>query len=639
MKNTIAERIYDFLKNFPPFDALKKEQLLKIAAQVKVIYVENESFIFKQEEKPNANFYVVKEGAIGLFRSVEKDNILVDKCDEGDIFGLRALIQNDIYALSAKTKEESILYAISVELLHEIIETNERAKKFLIACYSTNIKSPYAKNSKGQLFANEDVLQLNKSNINDIQTVNFHKNPVSCTKNISIKEAAQIMCSKRVGSILIVEKNKPIGIITDKDLRVKIATGKISINDKITKIMSSPVITSQEGISVAEAQIAMLKHKITHLCITKDGTPNSNLIGILSEHDIVVLHGNNPSVLVKELKRATNVNSLRYIKEKANNLLKGYIEQDIPISFILKIISEINDVLAVKAIGFSVDEMPFKPPVKFTWLALGSQGRHEQLLVTDQDNALIFENVSKENYKSTQLYFIKLAKKITKKLHFIGYDYCPAKMMASNPNWCQSISVWKNQFNKWITTPTDEAIMMCTIFFDYSLIYGDKTLVDSLSDNIFKSIGGFEVFLNFLGKNALKNPPPLSFFRQFLVEQDGKHKDQFDLKSRALMPLIDAARLIALSHHIKNVSGTISRYEKLIELEPKNKDLYQSCIDSFKILIRYRTKQGLKNGNSGRFVNLAYLSKSEKLKLKGCFKPINAIQELLNIRYNLSQMM
>ena len=148
-----------------------------------------------------------------------------------------------------------------------------------------------------------------------------------------------------------------------------------------------------------------------------------------------------------------------------------------------------------------------------------------------------------------------------------------------------------------------------------------------------------KVFLNFLGRNALVNPPPLGFFRQFLVESDGAHKDQFDLKSRALMPLIDAARLLTLSLNVKNKNNTIERFEKLAKLEPQNKDLYFSCIDAFKILLRYRTEQGIKHNDSGRFIELNNLSKSEKLKLKGCFKPIKDIQELLNIRYNLAQMM
>ena len=638
MKNTIVERIFDFLKNFPPFDVLEKEQLFKIASNVKVTYIEKDTFVFKQAEYPHENFYIVKDGAIGLYRTMENDQILVDICDEGDVFGLRPLIQNDQYLLSAKANEESILYAISVEILKEIIKTNEKASKFIVASFSSNIKTPYAKTNNANLFANIDTLNSNNT-FTEVQTAQYSKNPITCLKTTTIQDAAKIMSSKKVGSILIVEENKPIGIITDKDLRLKIATGLVTIDKSVENIMSSPVITFPEKITIAEAQIAMIKHKITHLCITKNGKTNSELIGILSEHDIVVLHGNNPSVLIKELKRAKEIETLKYIREKTSNLLKGYIEQNIPIIFISKIIAEITDAITIKAIELSIAEMETEPPAKFAWLALGSQGRKEQLLITDQDNALIFEDVSKEKYKTIKNYFVTLSKKITDKLHFVGYENCPANMMASNPKWCLSQTEWHQQFNTWITKPTEDAVMMCTIFFDFNFVYGEKELVSTLSKSIFKSIQSFEIFLNFLGRNALRNPSPLGFFRQFLVEHDGEHKDQFDLKSRALMPLIDAARLITLSHNIKDKNNTISRFNKLVKVEPQNKDLYLSCIDSFKILLHYRTEQGLKNNDSGRYINLNTLTKSEKLKLKGCFKPIKDIQELLNIRYNLAQMM
>lgn len=639
MKNTIAERIFDFLKNFPPFDLLGKDQLLKIASQVKVLYLEKDTYVFRQEENPGQNFYVVKDGAIGLTRFVENEPILVDICDEGDIFGLRALIHNNQYLLNAIATEETILYAISVDLLLEIIKTNEKANKFLIATYSTNIKAPFEPENKTKLIAYDDSIQPNKSYLTEIQTANYNKKPVTCLKNNTIKEAAQIMCIKKVGSIIIVENKNPIGIITDKDLRLKIATGLVSIEENVTKIMSSPVITSYENITSAEAQIAMLKHKITHLCITKDGTPNTELVGVLSEHDIVVLNGNNPSVLIKELKRATDVKDLKYIREKTSELLKGYVDQSVPIIFVANIISEINDAITVKAIEISIEEMDSKPPVKFGWLSIGSQGRREQLLITDQDNALVFEDVPEENYKATKSYFIKLAKKVIFKLHLIGYDYCPANMMASNSEWCLSLTQWKNQFNTWITQPTEKAVMMCTIFFDYTLVYGDKNLVATMTECIFKSIDKFEVFLNFLAKNALLNPPPLGFFRQFLVEQNGENKDQFDIKSRALMPLTDAARVLILSYNISDANNTILRYQKLIEVDPKNKELYLSCIDSFKVLLRHRTKQGLKNNDTGRYVDLNDLGKSEKLKLKGCFIPIKGVQDLLNVKYNLAQIM
>ena len=636
MKNTIAERIFDFLKDFPPFNFLDKDELYSISANVQVIYLENNSYIFNQNEKVHDSFYIVKDGAIGVFRD---DTILVDKCDEGDIFGLRAIIAKDDYLLSAKSIEESIVYSISSDILETIIEKNDDANKFLLASFATNTRNPYSDDDKGVLFANIETLQKNESSFTEVQSADYSKNPVTCKVNTSIKEAALTMTNKHVGSIVIVENKKPLGIITDKDLRTKIATGTVSIDETVDKIMSSPVITFPEYITVAEAQIAMLQNKITHLCITKNGTPDSELCGILSEHDIIVIHGNNPSVLIKEVKRAKSAETLKIIRDKAQDLLEGYLEQNIPIFFVSKIISAITDAITKKAIEISLDEMDSKPPVKFGWLALGSQGRSEQLLLTDQDNALVFEDVQKEKYRKTHNYFLKLAQKVTHKLNTVGYEFCPADMMASNKKWCLPLTQWKQQFDNWITHPDEDKIMLCTIFFDYDLIYGDKELVEEMSDSIFESIDKYEIFLNFLGLNALKNPPPLSFFRQFLVEDSGEHKDQFDIKARAMMPLVDSARLLVLSQNIKNSNNTILRFEKMAELEPQNKELYLSCINAFKVLLRFRTNQGLKHNDSGRFIDLNPLTKSDRLKLKGCFKPIKNIQELIKVRFKLSQML
>lgn len=634
--NTIAERIYDFLKNFPPFSLLSREELFTISKHVKVVYLENDAFTFKTNDALQNHFYVVKDGAIGLFRD---DDVLVDKCDEGDIFGLRALVRNDYYKLNAKALEESIVYSISSELLEDIINHNTQANKYLMASFVTNTRTPYATEHNDALFAHDNNLNNDITNFTEVQSAEYSKHPVTCPKTTIIKEAAQIMTQKRVGSIIITESDQPLGIITDKDLRTKIATGIFSIEDSVTQIMSSPVITYPEHITVAEAQIAMLQHRITHLCITEDGTPESKLKGILSEHDIIVIRGNNPSVLVKEIKRAKNAETLKYIRTKAQNLLQRYLEQGIPIAFISKIISAINDTITKKIIDITINEMEKAPPVPFGWMALGSQGRKEQLLLTDQDNALVFEDVNETDYISTKQYFLDLSKRINDKLNIVGFEYCPAEMMACNPKWCLSVSEWKQQFNSWITQPNQDKIMLCTIFFDFDLIYGDKTLIDKMSESIFKAIDSYEIFLNFLGLNALKNPPPLSFFRQFVVEHSGEHKNEFDLKARAMMPLVDAARILILSKNITDCNSTVLRYEKMAELEPQNKELYLSCANAFKILLRFRTVDGLKDKDSGRFLDLKTLNKADRLKLKSCFKPIKDVQELISTRFRLSQMM
>ncbi len=633
MKNTITERVADFLKDYPPFQFLSSQSLLKISGEVQVLYYEKDKPIFRENQTNTGIFYVVKDGAVRLFRTEAHEPKIVDICDEGDLFGLRPLITKEDYELSASANEETILYGIPIELFLPIALEHKEVSNFLIASFASNVQDPYSLEESGKLFTEYSVER--NSEIFDLQKAKYSKNILTCPPDTPIKIAASKMSHRDVGSIVVTEENKPKGIITNKDLRDKIATGNAGINDPVSEIMTKPVRCFHKDPTIAQAQLIMLKNDISHLCITEDGTPDSHLLGLITEHDIVVSFANNPVVLMKEVKLAKRTRRLRNVRLKVSQLLKKYLAQNLPLSQILNILNEINYAITVRVIELSLKKMDVSPPCKFAWLALGSQGRKEQLLLTDQDHAIVFDNVADENYEETQAYFIKLARYITRSLHKIGYDYCPADMMASNPRWCQSLQEWKNQYDIWIKDPTPESQLLSAIFFDYSYVYGDTDLVTRLSDNILETLDQNNMFYRVMAKDAIRSPSPLGFFRQFLVEEGGEHKDFFDIKSRALMPLIDAARVLSLHHKLRNINNTAARFERLAEIEKNNKEIYESCSYAFKALLKFRTKQGILHGDSGRFIELATLSKAEKLKLKRCFKPIQDIQEILTVRYQL----
>ncbi|WP_290477229.1 DUF294 nucleotidyltransferase-like domain-containing protein, partial [Leeuwenhoekiella sp. UBA1003] len=575
MKNTIAERVADFLKDYPPFQFLSSSSLLKISGEVQVLYYEKDKLVFKEREKNTGIFYVVKDGAVRLSRTEENEPKIVDICDEGDLFGLRPLITKEDYELSASANEETILYGIPIELFLPIALEHKEVSNFLIASFASNVQDPYSLEESGKLFTEYSVER--NSEIFDLQKAKYSKNILTCTPDTLIKVAASKMSHRNVGSIIVTENNKPKGIITNKDLRDKIATGAFKISDPVTTIMTRPVRCFHKDPTIAQAQLMMLKNDISHLCITEDGTPNSNLLGLITEHDIVVTFANNPVVLMKEVKLAKRTKRLRNVRLKVSQLLKKYLAQNLPLSQILNILNEINYAITVRIIELALKKMPVSPPCKFAWLALGSQGRKEQLLLTDQDHAIVFENVAPEEYEATQNYFIKLARHITRSLHKIGYDYCPADMMASNPRWCQSLQEWKNQYDIWIKDPSPESQLLSAIFFDYSYVYGDTELVTQLSDNILETLDQNTMFYRVMAKDAIRSPSPLGFFRQFLVEEGGEHKDFFDIKSRGLMPLIDAARVLSLHHKLRNINNTAARFERLAELEVNNKEIYENC--------------------------------------------------------------
>ncbi len=639
MKNTISSRVADFLKNYPPFNEMHENDLLKLSSQIRILYQEKGSVIFNEGEKAHKDFYVVHKGAVDLRKT--ETNAIIDLCDEGDIFGLRPLMANEDYKLEAKAFEESILYAIPIDVFKPFTKTYEELGDFLIESFASNTRNPYAQGNYGKLLSSNEGLthsETRGSSI-DLQPIKYSKKIVSCGPNTNTKTVAQLMAKKDVGSVLVIKENLPIGIITDKDLLNTIANSIPADNLKAKDIMMSPVITYPKVLSISQAQMAMMKNDISHLCLTEDGTVNSPVVGVLSTQDIMIALGNSPVALMKAITRSEKIGSLRAVRKNIRVLLKDYLDSNIPMSITSKIISELNDACMKQVIKISLAKMKNPPPVEFAWLALGSQGRGEQLLQTDQDNALIFQDVSDELLPQTTTYFLELSKLINKGLFKIGYEYCPAEMMASNPKWCLSLSEWKGITSHWIINPGSDEVLQSSIFFDYNLTYGNASLVDELTEHIFDNIRKYPVFYFHLAAGALQNPSPTGFFRRFLLEEDGKYKDLFDLKMRALMPLTDAARVLILSHEIKKINNTAERFEKLAELEPANSELYLSCSYATKALLKFRAKQGIRHADSGRYIPMESLSKEEKVKLKRTFKIIKEIQDVVGFRFKVSNLL
>jgi len=638
MENTIARRIYDFLKGYPPFNMMEPEGLMRLARGATVQYGKPGMVLFRRDDLPEPYVYVVREGAVQLFLQQADDRVLVDECDEGDLFGLRPLLAGQHYALSAEVKEESLMYVLKASELQRIMQENPKVAFYLAGLFAAGGKKDAGDTYRSRLFLSRERLIDAHFQLIEIQSTERSKEPVTCPAGTSIRDAAKKMSRHSVGSIIIVDAaNHPLGIMTDKDLRKQVATGQQALTAPVDTIMSSPVITVAPSVTVADVQIEMVKHRVHHLCLTEDGGPNSPVIGVLSEHDILVLQGNNPAVLIREMRRKQDAAGLRHLRERAELLLRKYIYQEVSIAFISTVMTEINDALIQRAVELGLEAMEQRgyrrPETQFCWLALGSEGRSEQLLRTDQDSALVFENVQEEDYAEVQQYFLTLADWVTNLLNDCGFEYCPAGMMANNPKWCLSLDRWKEQFSRWITEPTPGAVMHSTIFFDFRPIFGRAELAGQLTTHIFSILDRQTVFMSTLAKNALQNPPPLTFFRNFVVEKSGEHEDEFDIKARGMMPLADAARVLILHARISGLNNTFRRFEKLAELEPKNRELLEQAADAYEILMRYRTLQGLRQGDSGRFFRPSELSKMERMNLRNSFRPIRELQSLLSTRF------
>lgn len=638
MPNQVPRRIYDFLKGIPPFTFVDDEEaLLRVASRAEVVYLPLGTVVFRPGEPPRERFYVVKEGAVELLSVSETGEQLVERCGEGDVFGIRPLLAEDNYLFLARAAEESLLYAINTNGFKELIANYPGLAQHLAATMAGSRRYvPFP----GQAVATGGTLP--EQGLLEIQPIPKLREPIACAGTARIVEAAQLMSDHNIGSIVVVDRRRhPIGIITDQDLRRKVATGKKSNQDLVTAIMGKPVICIKQTITSAEVQIEMMRRGVNHLVQTEDGTDQSPITGVISKHDLLVLQGNNPAVLIREIKRAKSAPYLRTLRERAENLLATYLEKEVSIAFITTVMTQLNDEIIRTCIKLSLARMQAdgrgNPPALFDWLALGSQGRGEQLLRTDQDSALIFEDVSEARYNVVKDYFLQLASYTTEYLNTVGFEYCSADMMASNPKWCLPVSKWKAQFSHWMSETTAENMLNTSIFFDFRGIWGDGSLPAKLTNHIFTEMKGpSNRFLASLALAAIDNPSPLTFFRNFVVERSGEHKDQFDLKARAMRPLTDAARVLMLQARKGDINNTFRRFAAMAELEPQNAELYREAADAYEVLIRLRATMGLQRNDSGRYLKPEELSRMQRLLLRNSFSPIREIQSLLEIRFQLN---
>jgi CBS domain-containing protein len=632
-------RIYEALKQFMPFEMIQKEDLLALAKHVSVQYYNENDHIFKQGDPLHGHFFFIKEGSIKLLRVDDNQTQLKNECDEGECFGLTPLFLDEPYLFTAIVVEEALIYAIPIGMMQQLLEKYPKVSLFLAAALSLNIRNTYS----NKISIGKELNEYDDINLGDIVTLDNLRAAKTCNPNDTLLKVTKLMSKYAVSSIIIVDSNQlPLGILSDSTIRKSIANGTFDIDAKVREIMTKPPACTSPGLTLADIQIQMIKNKVRYLCVTDDGTPGTPLLGIISEHDLIIAHGNNPAVILREIQYAQNVAELKALMVKVDVLLANYLRREMTITYVANIISELNDALIKKTIEFAsleliVEEIPI-PDVHFCFLVLGSAGRREQLIKTDQDNAIIIENCDDNQLIIAKKYYLELGKKVTYMLHQVGFAYCKGNMMASNPAWCITLDEWKAQFDEWISYPTSESLLKCKIFFDIRPIEGNHTYCDALIQHIFDKIEKQPIFLTFMANNAISNPPPLSFFRNFIVEKNGEHEDLFNIKTRALVPITDSVRTLVLGKHIAGALNTIQRLKILADGDPNNEKTYNDLADSFEVFMKFKAQEGLKNHSSGKFIKIDELTKLDRLILRQSFNPISEVQKLLSIRFNTASL-
>ena len=643
----LIARIAQFLGRYPPFSYLTPDQLAAVARTAEVRYLPVQATVFEQGEPARGRFFVVHKGAIGLFRAGTSGTRLVDQLDEGDVFGIRPLIARQAYAVTARASEETLVYALQIADFEPALEANARVSRFLTESFAAGVRNPLKPHAPGRALIESEAggeggrpLGSRLSAASEQARVPIRRKPVRCKPGASVRTAAVRMSREGVGSIVITgEDGRPEGILTDRDMRRMIVTGLYPGEAPVREIMSQPVVTIAPDPPVMAVQLTMLRHRISHLVVTADGTPATKVLGVLTNRDLLIALGNSPAAIVAEVYRARDGAALARLRTRAEAWLRPIVEQRGSVYEVAKIMTEVNDQITRRAVQLALDELRRggrpEPSLAFCWLSLGSHARGEQLLRTDQDHAILIADGPPEDLEPARDFYAALGERVAGLLAECGYERCAGDMMATNKAWCLSYGEWVDRLGTWVASPSGAHLLNASTLLDRRPLAGDLSLGEAFAEASAEIAAAEPVFLAFLASAAVDNPPPLSFFRNFVVESGGEHKDTFDIKQRAMLSLADAARVLSLGAGAADPPGTVDRYDRLRALEPRNADVYLAAAQAYDTLMLFRARQGIADGTDGRYFRIRELSKLERLQLRNAFTPINDLLAILKMRFQL----
>ncbi|MFP4437044.1 MAG: DUF294 nucleotidyltransferase-like domain-containing protein [Chloroflexaceae bacterium] len=522
---TAPDTIARFLAHYPPFSELPFDQVESLAGSVQVRLFAPGEDILVYGGSPNHQFFMVRAGSVDLLREDEQGVRVFDTLGTGEFFGYPSLIHSQSPLLTVRTCMETCIYSFSEELFHQLRRAYPAFARFFadsaIEWLSYRLQAHYA-------HADPVLFQMCLRDL-------VRRALITVAPEASVRQAAQIMREYDVSSLVVT--STPTGIITDRDLRNRVLAAGLDDTTRVSEVMTMPALTLPADSLVFEGLLTMLERDIHQMPITE----NNQVIGLVTRTDIMRRRSHSPLFLPRQLQRAQSIERLRTYSHQIVDTVGTLLDAGARTGDIGRVVTVARDGMLTRLLQ-DAEEALGPPPCPYAWLLLGSAGRYEQTLHTDQDNALVYADDASPGAAD---YFTALAEQVVTQLVACGIPRCPGNVMATNAIWRQPLAVWKNYFTDWIYTPDEEALLQVTIFFDFRQVYGTLD-ADAALRAVIRQARERQVFLARVARTALRQAAPLGFFRQVLLERNAEGHDRLDLKQRGIALIVDLARLFAL---------------------------------------------------------------------------------------------
>ncbi len=611
--------IRQFLAQRNPFSYLSAELLDELPKDIEIRYLRRGSAF-----PPVDGFlYIVRSGAVEIF---DDDDELCEKLAEGDTYSVSCQLVNLSQCNRGEAAEDTLLYLLRCERLKVLCRESKAFSEHFSATVKDRLKAAVSTIQE----SSDPTVAAMMVEVGSL----IRKPPITVPAGITIRETAALMSNKDVSSVMVMQDQELVGLVTDRDLRKRCVAIGLTGAEPIDHIMTLNPMTIEARTLTAQALMTMTRMRFHHLPVTRNG----ELVGMVTATDLANHQSANSAYLAADLRKAKSVEDLVAISQRLPKLHLHLANASVTARHIGEAVSCLTDSITGRLLAMAESELG-PPPVPYVWMAGGSQARHEQSSHSDQDNALLLSDDFDE--KLHDEYFAALAKFVSDGLNACGFVYCPGDAMATNPEWRKPLRVWIGYFNRWIESPQPKSVMLSSIFFDLRPVTGSAELFAPLKRNILEKSQKNQIFLAYMMANALKHRPPLGFFRQFVLERGGEHDDALDLKHRGIVPITDIARVLALSLG-KEPVNTVERLQACAGTNMLSSEMAENLEDALEFIASLRIQHQAGQIRHGRppdnYVPPSELSELEREHLKHAFRVIQTMQETMAKRFSADKL-
>ena len=632
--NTTETAQLAFFARHAPFDRMDPVHLLWMLKRMKLGYYATHELIVSPEQGAVEYFLVIKQGMVQGEQSVaqvsEADTWL--ELAEGECFPLGALLAHRPVASVYRAVKDTFCYELPVAAFQELLGLSAPFRDFC-----TRRIANLLEHSKQVIQAQYTQTSSEQQSLTSPLSAIIRRKPFTCAPHSSVREVLQRMHESRIGSMIAVDlEGRPLGILTLPDVLERIALPQIDMERPVIEIMSTKLTYLPPNALAYEAAIEMAKKGFRHVLVVE----NERLTGLVSEKDLFALQRTGLRQIGTNIRHSKTLEELQQAVADIRTLAHNMMAQGVAAEQFTQFISTFNDLLTVRVIELEYEASGLHRSAlkdKLCWMALGSEGRFEQTMSTDQDNALIFAVPEGMSADQVREQLLPVAKRINDTLVQCGFPLCRGMVMASNPQWCLSLEEWKRTFSNWIYNGTPEALLHASIFFDFRALHGAQTLAEELRLWLLSVASDNARFLHQMAENAMSIRPPLGLVRDFVVGKEHK----LDLKLNGITPFVDAARIFSLTAGVAHTS-TIQRLRMSASKVKVHPSEVEAWIDAFLFIQVLRLRhhdeaktRGLSDDALDNLIDPEHLNELDRRILKEAFRQVRKLQARLALEYHL----